>query len=134
LKGRTVDVEVIHDQVDGLGLGVLQRQFTGDSRELEGGTVGCREREMAARLRLYGAENIGRAAAFVLVVAPRFAPRFGGRGRANLGMQRDRLLVQAHHWFGWIVRCFVSLQHVFHLGDVLVIEFGHAPHFFPATA
>jgi hypothetical protein len=33
-----------------------------------------------------------------------------------------------------IVRLFVRLQNVFHLGDVLVVEFGHAPHFFPATA
>jgi hypothetical protein len=34
---------------------------------------------------------------------------------------------------GGIVRLFVRLQNVFHLGDVVVVEFGHAPHFFPAT-
>jgi hypothetical protein len=29
---------------------------------------------------------------------------------------------------------FIRLQHVLHLGDVFGVEFGHAPHFFPATA
>jgi hypothetical protein len=89
----TVNVEVVDDQ-GGLGLRVLQRQFTGDSGELESGAVRCGEREVAARLRLYSAENISRAAT-LLVVAPRFAPRLGRRSPVALGMQRDRPLVQA---------------------------------------
>ena len=89
---------------------------------------------MPARLRLYGAENIGRAAPLVLVIPPRFPSRLGRRGGAHVGVQRDWLLIQTHHRFLGIVGLFIRLQNVFHLGDVLVIEFGHAPHFFPATA
>jgi hypothetical protein len=33
-----------------------------------------------------------------------------------------------------IVRPLICLQNVLHFGDVLFIEFGHAPHFFPVTA
>ena len=89
---------------------------------------------MPARLRLYGAENIGRAAALIFVIPPRFPSRLGRRGGADVGVQRDWLLVQAHHRLLGIVRPFIRLQNVFHLGDVVFIEFGHAPHFFPATA
>jgi hypothetical protein len=89
---------------------------------------------MPTRLRLYGTENIGRTAPLVLVILPRFPSRLGRRGGAHVGVQRDWLLIQTHHRFLGIVRFFISLQHIFHLGDVLVIQFGHTPHFFPATA
>jgi hypothetical protein len=48
-------------------------------------------------------------------------------------MQRDRFLVQADDRLLWIVGLFVRLQNVFHLADVVFIEFGHTPHSFPAT-
>ena len=89
---------------------------------------------MPTRLRLYGTENIGRTTPLVLVIPPRFPPRLGRRGGAHVGVQRDRLLIQTHHRLLGIVGFFIRLQHVFHLVDVLVIEFGYAPHFFPATA
>ena len=89
---------------------------------------------MAACLRLYGTENIGRTAPLVLVISPRFPSRLGRRGWAYVGVQRDRLLIQAHHRLLGIVVPFIRLQNILHLGDVFLIEFGHAPHFFPATA
>src|SRR5664279_1852498 len=89
---------------------------------------------MPARLRLYSTENISRTAPFVLIISPRFPSRLGRRRGAHVGVQRDWLLIHTHHRFLGIVGLFIGLQHVFHLGDVLVIEFGHAPHFFPATA
>ena len=89
---------------------------------------------MAACFGLYGAEDISRAAALVFVVSSRFPPRLGRRGRADVGMQRDRLLIQTHHRLFGIVGLFIRLQNILHLGDVVFIEFGHAPHFFPATA
>jgi hypothetical protein len=49
-------------------------------------------------------------------------------------MQRNRLLVQTHHRLLRVVGLFIRLQNVFHFGDVVFIEFAHAPHFFPATA
>src|SRR5262245_60246340 len=50
------------------------------------------------------------------------------RGGTNVSVQGDRLLVQTDVWL------FIRLQHVLHLGDVVFVEIGHHPHFFPATA
>ena len=89
---------------------------------------------MTTGFRLYGAENIRCATTFVFVISPRFPSRFRRRGGTDIGVQRDWLLVQADHRFLRIVGLFVHLQHIFHLGDVVFIEVGHHPHFFPATA
>jgi hypothetical protein len=69
----------------GLCLRVLHRQMAGDLCELKGGSIGRRECEMPARLRLYGTENIGRTAPLVLVIPPRFPSRFGRRGHFRPG-------------------------------------------------
>jgi hypothetical protein len=55
------------------------------------------------------------------------------RGWPHIGVQGDRLLIQADYRLLRIVRPFVHFQDVFHLDDVVVIEVGHHPHFFPAT-
>jgi len=89
---------------------------------------------MATGFGLYGAEDISRAAALVFVISSRFPPRRGRRGRTDVGVQRDRLLIQAHHRLLGIVGLFIRPQNILHLGDVVIIEFSHAPHFFPATA
>lgn len=58
-------VWVIHDQVAGCGCGITEGEFEGHFGELEAGTVRRRECEVTAR---FGAENVGRADAFVFVV------------------------------------------------------------------
>src|SRR5262249_22985253 len=118
----------------GVRVPVLHRQFAGDAGELESRAVRCREGEVATGLRFHGAENIGRAATLVLVIPPRFPPWYGWESGPNMGMRGHRFFVQTNYRFGWIVWSFIGLQHVLHLGDVLFIDFGHAPHFFPATA
>ena len=57
-----VGVEVIHYQVDGLGVGVLHRQVAGEQRELKGGSIPGGRGEVAARFGFHRAENIGSAA------------------------------------------------------------------------
>ena len=89
---------------------------------------------MAACLRLYSTENISRTAALVFVIASRFASRLGGGEATDLGMQRNRLLIQTHYGLLRIVWPFIRLQGVLHIGNVVFIEVGHAPHLFPATA
>jgi len=54
--------------------------------------------------------------------------------RSYVGVERDRLFVQTNHRLGGIVGLFIHRQNVFHLPDVLFVQFGHAPLFFPATA
>src|SRR5713226_263998 len=88
---------------------------------------------MTAGLGFYGAENIGRTAAFVFVIPPCLPSRGRRRGRPHVGMQGDWLLIQTNQRLLRVVWPFVHLQHVFHLGDIVVIEIGHHPHFFPAT-
>ena len=46
-------------------------------------------------------------------------------------MQRDWLLIQAHHRFLRIVGLLVRRQNILHLGNIFFIQFRHAPHFFP---
>src|ERR1017187_5713001 len=120
--------------MDGFGLRVLKRQLESYLRELKRRTIWRGECEVPARLRFYRAEDIGCATALVFVVPSRLPSRCNWRGGPDVGMQRDRLLVQAHHRLLWIAGVFIRLQHILHLRDVLFIEFGHAPHFFPATA
>src|SRR5438045_9792075 len=120
--------------MNGLRLGVSSRQIKGNLRELNPRSIWRGIGEVAACLWLYGTENIGLSAPLVLVVLSGFAARCGRRGGADAGMQRDRLFIQTYHWLSRIIWFLIRLQNVFHFGDVIFIEFRHAPHFFPATA
>lgn len=129
-----VNVEVIDDQMNRGGIWVSLDQVAGDGRELGGGTIRGSEGKVLAGLRLHGAEDIGSAATLVFTVLSRLPSRRSGWRRSDIGMQGDRLFVQADDWFLGIIRFFIGFQNVLHPGDVFFREFGHGPHFFPATA
>ena len=120
-----MDVEVVHYQVDRFRFRVCHRQGDGNLSELEARTIRRGEGEMTAGLRFYGAEDIGGPATLIFVIPPRLPSRHRRRGGPHVGMQGDRLLVQTDHRLLRVVRPFVHLQHVFHLGDIVVIEVGH---------
>ena len=128
-----MNVEVVHYQVDRFRVGVGHGQGHGHLSELKTGSIRRGEREMTAGLRLHGAENIGRPATLIFVIPPRLASWRRRRGGPHVRMQGNGLLVSADHRWRWIVRPFVYFQHVFHLGDVVIVEIRHHPHFFPAT-
>lgn len=90
-------VEVVQDQVDGRGCRVLESQVEGHFGELECGPIRRGEGEVAADFRLYRAEDVGGASAFIFVILSGFAARFGGRSESNVGVQRDWLFVQTDH-------------------------------------
>ena len=71
----SVSAEIVHDQMDGLGFPVGYRQAEHNLCELIASPVGGGKREVAPRFRLYRAEYIGRAVAFVLAVKADFPPR-----------------------------------------------------------
>src|SRR5437867_7873554 len=75
--------------MDGLYFRILNGQVEGYMCELKRRPVRRGECEVPARLRLYGAEDISRAAAFVFAIPPGFAPRLGWKGRADIGVQRS---------------------------------------------
>ena len=70
-----MDVEVIHNEMDRVGVGVLHRQIEGYLSELDGRAVRCGKREVAPGLRLNRAEDVSRAASFIF--AARLASRPG---------------------------------------------------------
>lgn len=129
-----MNVQVIHDQVDGVGCRILHREAAGNLREFERRPIWCGEREVPARLGFYRTEDIRGASPLVFVVSPGFPSGNGGRWGANIGMQCDRFLIQAYYRLLGIVWLLIGFQNVFHFGDVVFAEVGDAPHFFPATA
>ena len=129
-----VDIEVIHDEVDGPRGGVLIHDVVHHMGKLSGAAVGSGGGEVPARLRLHRAKHVGRAAPFVLVIRPRRFSWSGRPGRAHIGVQRHGLLVQANDRLGRLVWLLIDRQYVLHSLDVVPVQFRHAPHFFPATA
>src|SRR6185437_12942929 len=97
------------------------------------GTIWRGKGEMTPRLWLHGTKDIGGPAAFIFVIPPRFPSGRRRRRRSHIGVQGDRLLIQTDHRLLPVVWPFVHFQDIFHLGDVVFIEVGHHPHFFPAT-
>src|SRR5260370_11043382 len=61
-------------------------------------------------------------------------PGRAGRGTPQIRMERDRLFVQANHRLGGTIGLLINCQNVFHLAEVLGVQIGDTPHFFPATA
>src|SRR5215472_4242814 len=63
----------------------------------------------------------------------RRASRPGAAGEVGrtIGVQGDRLFIQTDYRLLRVIGPLVYLQNVFHLGDIIVIQVGHHPHFFP---
>jgi hypothetical protein len=129
-----VNVEVVEDQVDGRRFRVMVRQPADHLCKLGPRTVRRGKRKMLARFRLDRAEDIRCATPLLFVVIPCFVARRNRRRRPHMSMQSDRLFVQTNDWFRRMVRLFIGLQNILHVADVVLIQFRHAPHFFPATA
>src|SRR5262249_61877103 len=104
-----MNVQVVHHQMDRLRVRVCQCQGDRHLGELEARTIRCGECEAPPGLWLYGAKNIGGSAALVLVIPTRFPPWRCRRGWANIGVQRDRLLIQTDYRVLWGVR---TLRHL----------------------
>src|SRR5260370_39633113 len=85
--------------MDGLGFPVLHGQVEGYLSKFKRRPIRRGKCEVPTRLRFYSTENIGRPAALAFVVPSGFPARCSRRGGSNIGMQRYRLLIQAHHWF-----------------------------------
>src|SRR5215831_15673093 len=95
-----VDVQVVQHQMDGFRFRVCQCQADRYLSELEAGTVRRGEGEVLTGLWFYGAEDIGCPAAFVFVIPARFPPWCCRRGWSHIGVQGNRLLIQAdYRWF-----------------------------------
>src|SRR3974377_639780 len=92
-----MDVQVVQYQMDGLRFRVCQGQGDRHLGELKARTIWRSEGEVPPGLWLYGAEDIGGPAAFVFVIPARFPSWRGRRGWSHIGVQGDRLLIQADY-------------------------------------
>ena len=113
---------VIHSNVQ-QGIGKLGR-----------GAVARHLGEMRPRLGLDAAENVGRSATPILGIPTGYPSRLHRHRRPDFLMQNHRLFVDTHPRLPYRQRLFIHCQPILHARDVFLIEFGHAPHFFPATA
>jgi len=127
-------VEVVHHEVNRFCRWIPLHHVPHHARELGAGAVGCGCGEVAAGLWFHYAKYVRCAAPSILIVLLGRFPRFGRYRRAHVIVQRDRFLIQANDGLCRIVGLFVEAQRIFHLLDVFRSQFGHAPHFFPATA
>jgi hypothetical protein len=104
-----MDVEIVHYQMNDLGCRVCQRQRDRYLSELKTRTIRRREREMTASFRLYCAEILAVPQRSYSLSGLASRPRSGRRGGTNIGVQGNRLLVQADHRFLRVVWLFVRL-------------------------
>src|ERR1017187_4675544 len=104
----------IHDEVDGVGLRVVLYDALHQTGKLVTGTIRCRGGEVATGLWFHGAEYVGRATPFILIVLLGRFPWFGRDRWAHVRVQRHRLLIYANDGFGRIVGRFIDGQHVLH--------------------
>jgi hypothetical protein len=70
-----MNVQIVHNQMDGRGIRVLHRQFEQHLSELDGGTVQRSKGEVTTGLWLYRAEDVGRTATFIFTVPSRLPAR-----------------------------------------------------------
>src|SRR5208283_5881356 len=75
----SMDVQIVHEEVDGLGRGVFQRQTDGNLGKLKTRSIRRGEGEMMSGFGLYRTENISRSTALVFVVLSCFSPRYRRR-------------------------------------------------------
>ena len=70
-----MNVEVVDDEMDRGGVGILPDQMAGDGGEFGGRAIGRSKGKVFSSLRLHSTEDIGRPAALVFTVLPRLAAR-----------------------------------------------------------
>src|SRR4029453_14061898 len=108
--------------MDGLRFRVCQGHTDRHLGEFKARTIWRGEGEVPPSLWLYGAEDVGGSAAFVLVVPARFPALRCRRRRPHISVQGDRLLIQADYRLLLVVGPLIYFEDVFHLGDVVLIQ------------
>ena len=92
-----VGAQVVHDQMDRIGGGVMLGNLQEEVGEFRRRTRGRHLGEMNTRLGLNAAENVGRSAAQVLIIPPCNSSRLQGSRGPRILMQYHRILVDADY-------------------------------------
>jgi hypothetical protein len=113
---------------------IAQSDLLQGAHERRSFAIGRRELEPHSGQRLDDAEDVGRAAADVLVISARQPAGPHRDAGLRVFVQNDRSLVEANDRLQRIQLTGVEPEHVLHAIHELVADRRHAPHFFPATA
>ena len=134
-QGRAgVGAQIVQHEVEGAGAGVAGGQVAQQTGELPARAVGSGPVKVPSAPGLDHAENVGGAAAAILIVPAGAATRLRWPRRNRVITQPHRLFVQTKYGFVGVERALVPLENVVHPAPVLLVQDGHAPDFFPATA
>src|SRR5258708_22873185 len=95
-RRAAVDIQVDHDDVDGLGLRVTSYDALHQTGKLVTRTIRCRCGKVATGLWFHGAEYIRRATPFLLIVLLGRFPWFGRTRRPDVRPHRHPLLTSLH--------------------------------------
>ena len=93
-----VGAQVVQNQMDGIGTGVVLGNLQDEIGEFRRRTRGRRLGEMHANLGLDGAEHVRSSATQVFIVAPSNLSRLHGNRRPGILMKHHRLLIDADRW------------------------------------
>ena len=124
-RAQLVGVEVIADQPDPCGLGILDLQERSDlGGPVDGGSP-LADVDLAAALERFGEHEHGRGAvALVFVVHPWRVTGKGRQGRAGLLDELHRLFIHANQRDLRIGRQAISIEQIFHPGHELAVLLG----------
>jgi len=131
---QRVRAQVVDDEMDPACSPVTTSDALEGSSEVGPGSFRSGVRQPSPGLRLHDAEDRGRALALVLVIDPGWLARPHRAAFARITAEHHRPLVETDHRLRWVREARVESEHVLHALDVLPVDRGHAPHFFPATA
>ena len=120
-----MDVQIIHDQMDRVGSGVVGDDALQRRSQLRSRAIWSCQREVFSSLRLYRAEYVGRSASLVFVVGAPGLTRGHRPCRSYVIVECDWLLVQTNHRLCRVVWSFIDFEHRLHLFQVLVGEVRH---------
>jgi hypothetical protein len=106
-----VRTQIVHHQMNGIGLRVARRHIQQVIGELGRGAVARHLSEMPPRLGLDAAENVGRSAAPIFGIPTGYSSRLHRHWRPDFLMKHHRFLVDTHHRFPDRERLFIDGQH-----------------------
>jgi len=129
-----VRTQIVQPQMDGIGLGIADRNFQQVVSQFGRRTVRRHLGKILPSLRFHSAEHVGRATTLVLAIASRHSSGPHRLRTANVLVQNHRFLIHTNHWLLLASRLLIHRQNVLPALDILLLQFRHAPHFFPATA
>jgi hypothetical protein len=128
---RAVQIQVVHDQMNRLRRPVPTCDPLQRGAEPWRFAIPGRVRQVSASRGFDDAVDVGGALPHVLVVLTGDLARCHGPARSARAAQRHRTFIERYDGLPAIVRTREHVQYILHARDVLSVQRGDAPRFFP---